>query len=111
MRLRAKAAGLLITGFTLMFALMAATSMIALKKNQDANLKAFRNEFSEASLELFDNNAELFFKYFEAKLAGGDISNKEDAIFFSIILSLKIETLCLLIFKTGALLTAISAPA
>ncbi|MFC1750533.1 hypothetical protein ACFL2V_17195, partial [Pseudomonadota bacterium] len=82
MRLKAKLVGLLLTGFTLLFALMAITSLMTWKQNQEENLKAFRNEFSEISLELFDNNAALFFKYFDTQRVGGGISKKEDALSF-----------------------------
>ena len=80
MKLNTKIIGLVITSFLIISGVFMVVSIQSLKNNQTDNIESFRNEFSEMSLELLQNNAKLFFYHIDKDIERSEIKEKKDIL-------------------------------
>ena len=80
MKINTKIIGLVIASFLIISGIFMTVSIGSLKNNQSDNIKSFRNEFSEMSLELLQNNAKLFFHNIDQEVVTGEAKEKKDIL-------------------------------
>jgi len=80
MKLNSKTTVLLTVGFFVISAAFIATSLMALRRSQTDNLDLFKNEFTQTTLELFQNSSDLFYKFVDNEIADKQIQSRDDVL-------------------------------